>query len=160
MLLPATSILPSLCRIMLFATSSEVPIASVRVPSSLNDKSGDPSLFSRAAAKSLLPPEKLNPATTIFPSFCNATLDARFSPVPIANVSWPSPSNEESGDPLLLNRARANRLWLVLVAYPATTILPSLCKARLAAWSSLDELRAVVSFPSSLNDVSSDPSLL
>ncbi len=96
------------------------------MPSPSNDVSSVPFALYRAKAKSKLAPLLLSPATTILPSLCTATLRAESYP-PKSVVSLPSPSNDVSSVPLVLYLATAKSLSLV----PATTILPSLCRATL-----------------------------
>ena len=98
---PATTIFPLLSIAIELPKSLQDPNTVITFPSESKDVSRDPSLLYRINAKSLSDPLSEAPATTIFPSLCIAT-DLAKSSEPIAVVTIPSESKDESRDPSVL----------------------------------------------------------
>jgi hypothetical protein len=94
------------------------------VPSSKKDVSSEPLALKRVIAKSLLPPNVVEPATTTFPSACRAAAWPLSNPPKLTPPFPPAPklaSGEPSGFKRETMKSRLRFPW------PAVTILPSGC---------------------------------
>ena len=142
--------MPSLCITTEKASSAvAVPISVVFLPSVPKVKSSVPSELYLTTAKSVLNPKRAYPATTILPSLCITTERATSSDVgiPISVVTFPPVPKLVSNEPSELYLTTAKSLLPPMRAYPATTILPSLCITTERASSAVAVPISVVTFP-------------